>query len=32
MRRFREIIEDTIAPNTSDLWIDNGVIKYYSSK
>lgn len=32
MKRFREIVESNIAPSTSDLWIDNGVIKYYSSK
>lgn len=31
MKRFREIIEDIVAPSTSDLWLDNGVLKYYSS-
>lgn len=30
MRGFREIIESTKAPSTSDLWIDNGVLKYFN--
>lgn len=29
MRRFREIIQDNIAPGTSDLWITNGKLKYF---
>lgn len=31
MRRFRDIIEDIKAPSTSDLWINNGELKYYTS-
>lgn len=31
MRRFRDIIEDIKAPSTSDLWINNGELKYYAS-
>lgn len=31
MKRFRDIIQDIKAPNTSDLWIDNGELKYYTS-
>lgn len=31
MRRFRGIIQDIKAPNTSDLWINNGELKYYIS-
>lgn len=31
MRRFRNIIQDTKAPSTSDLWINNGELKYYTS-
>lgn len=30
MKRFRDIIQDIKAPNTSDLWIDNGELKYYT--
>lgn len=28
MKRFRDIIQDTKAPSTSDLWINNGELKY----
>lgn len=31
MKRFRDIIQDIKAPSTSDLWIDNGELKYYTS-
>lgn len=31
MKRFRDIIQDTKAPSTSDLWINNGELKYYTS-
>lgn len=31
MRRFKDIIEDIKAPSTSDLWINNGELKYYTS-
>lgn len=31
MKRFRNIIQDTRAPSTSDLWINNGELKYYTS-
>lgn len=31
MKRFRDIIQDIKAPNTSDLWINNGELKYYTS-
>lgn len=31
MRRFRDIIQDIKAPSTSDLWINNGELKYYTS-
>lgn len=31
MKRFRDIIEDIKAPSTSDLWINNGELKYYTS-
>lgn len=31
MKRFRDIIQDIKAPSTSDLWIDNGELKYYIS-
>lgn len=30
MKRFRNIIQDTKAPSTSDLWINNGELKYYT--
>lgn len=30
MKRFRNIIQDTRAPSTSDLWINNGELKYYT--
>lgn len=30
MRRFRDIIQDIKAPSTSDLWINNGELKYYT--
>lgn len=30
MRRFRDIIQDAKAPSTSDLWINNGELKYYT--
>lgn len=31
MKRFRDIIQDIKAPSTSDLWINNGELKYYAS-
>lgn len=31
MKRFRDIIQDNKAPSTSDLWINNGELKYYTS-
>lgn len=31
MKRFRDIIQDIIAPSASDLWINNGELKYYTS-
>lgn len=31
MKRFRDIIQDIGAPSTSDLWINNGELKYYTS-
>jgi hypothetical protein len=31
MKRFRNIVQDTKAPSTSDLWINNGELKYYTS-
>lgn len=31
MKRFRDIIQDIKAPGTSDLWINNGELKYYTS-
>lgn len=31
MRRFRDIIQDIKAPSISDLWINNGELKYYTS-
>lgn len=31
MRRFRDIIEDVKAPNTDNLWISNGELKYFSN-
>lgn len=31
MKRFRNIIQDIKAPSTSDLWINNGELKYYIS-
>ena len=31
MKRFRDIIQDIKAPSTSDLWINNGQLKYYTS-
>lgn len=30
MKRFRNIIQETKAPSTSDLWINNGELKYYT--
>lgn len=30
MKRFRDIIQDTKAPSTNDLWINNGELKYYT--
>lgn len=30
MKRFRDIIQDTKAPSTRDLWINNGELKYYT--
>ena len=31
MKRFRDIIHDIKAPSVSDLWINNGELKYYTS-
>lgn len=31
MKRFRNIIQDIEAPSTSDLWINNGELKYCTS-
>lgn len=31
MKRFRNITQDTKAPSTSGLWINNGELKYYTS-
>lgn len=31
MERFRDIIRDIKAPSTSNLWINNGELKYYTS-
>lgn len=31
MKRFRDIIQDIKAPSTSDPWINNGELKYYTS-
>lgn len=31
MKRFRDIIQDIKAPSTSDLLINNGELKYYTS-
>lgn len=31
MKRFRDIIQDIKAPSTSDLWINNGELKYHTS-
>ena len=31
MKRFRDIIQDIKAPSTSDLWINNGELKYVST-
>ena len=31
MKIFRDIIQDIKAPSTSDLWINNGELKYYTS-
>lgn len=31
MKEFRDIIQDIKAPSTSDLWINNGELKYYTS-
>lgn len=31
MKRFRDIIQDIKAPSTSDLGINNGELKYYTS-
>lgn len=30
MKKFRDIIQDMKAPSTSDLWINNGELKYYT--
>ena len=30
MKRFRDIVQDIKAPSTSDLWINNGELKYYT--
>lgn len=29
MKRFREIIQSTVAPGTSDLWINEDKLKYF---
>lgn len=31
MKKFRDIIQDIKAPSISDLWINNGELKYYTS-
>ena len=31
MKRFRDIVQDIKAPSASDLWINNGELKYYTS-
>lgn len=31
MKRFRDIIQDIKAPSISDLWINNGELKYHTS-
>ena len=31
MRRFRDIIEDIKAPDINNLWLDNGVLKYWGN-
>lgn len=31
MKRFRDIIQDIRAPSASDLWINNGELKYHTS-
>lgn len=31
MKRFRDIIQGIEVPSTSDLWINNGELKYYTS-
>jgi hypothetical protein len=31
MKKFRDIIQGIKAPSTSDLWINNGELKYYTS-
>lgn len=31
MKRFRNVIQDTKAPSTNDLWINNGELKCYIS-
>lgn len=31
MKRFKDIIQDIKAPSTSNLWINNGELKYYTS-
>lgn len=31
MKRFKDIIQDAKAPSTSDLWVNNGELKYYTS-
>lgn len=31
MRRFRDIIEDIKAPDINNLWLDNGVLKYWDN-
>lgn len=32
MRKFREIIEDIKEPSSKNLWLHNGILKYFSSK
>lgn len=32
MRKFRDIVEDIKAPNTNDIWFNNGELKYYGPK
>lgn len=31
MRKFKEIIESVTSPNTQNLWLYKGALKYYGS-